>query len=318
MSNIVCSDNASPAAKIQTRRATEAEIDPALAFILGAFGQCAPMEQVLEFREYARRHGLGFEHLWITRNERTLLWAILPVMNPGRTALLLSPDRFIDQTPRSAIRALIDHAAEDCEKHGMRLAQALIDPARMDLIDAYAECGFRRVAELHYLQTAVRRPPPALNLPKTMRLETYSADLHALFARTILSSYEKSLDCPQLSGLQDIDDIIAGHQAAGEFNPKTWYLLHEDEEPLAVLLLNRVPQNGAMELVYLGLATKARGRGIGRLMMQQALTAAWESEMPRLTLAVDSKNIPALKLYYRQGMERIAGKAAMVRDLRPS
>jgi ribosomal protein S18 acetylase RimI-like enzyme len=36
----------------------------------------------------------------------------------------------------------------------------------------------------------------------------------------------------------------------------------------------------------------------------------------RLTLAVDARNIPALKLYYRHGMTRVASKLAFMRDLR--
>jgi ribosomal protein S18 acetylase RimI-like enzyme len=38
--------------------------------------------------------------------------------------------------------------------------------------------------------------------------------------------------------------------------------------------------------------------------------------LPRLTLAVDSRNVPALKLYYRHGMQQMGTKTAMLRDLR--
>jgi ribosomal protein S18 acetylase RimI-like enzyme len=36
----------------------------------------------------------------------------------------------------------------------------------------------------------------------------------------------------------------------------------------------------------------------------------------RFTLAVDSINVPALKLYYRHGFNRIGSKLALMRDLR--
>jgi len=36
----------------------------------------------------------------------------------------------------------------------------------------------------------------------------------------------------------------------------------------------------------------------------------------RLSLAVDARNVPALKLYYRQGMTRVTSKLAFMRDLR--
>jgi hypothetical protein len=38
--------------------------------------------------------------------------------------------------------------------------------------------------------------------------------------------------------------------------------------------------------------------------------------LPRLCLAVDALNVPALKLYYRQGMQRVGSKLALMRDLR--
>jgi ribosomal protein S18 acetylase RimI-like enzyme len=35
-----------------------------------------------------------------------------------------------------------------------------------------------------------------------------------------------------------------------------------------------------------------------------------------LSLAVDSRNVPALRLYYRHGLRRIGSRTAMVKDLR--
>jgi hypothetical protein len=49
--------------------------------------------------------------------------------------------------------------------------------------------------------------------------------------------------------------------------------------------------------------------------MRQALSVVAGRKLPRLCLAVDSLNTPALKLYYRHGMSRIASKIAMLRDL---
>ena len=36
----------------------------------------------------------------------------------------------------------------------------------------------------------------------------------------------------------------------------------------------------------------------------------------RLSLAVDANNAPALRLYYRHGLQRVGSKIAMMRDLR--
>ena len=37
--------------------------------------------------------------------------------------------------------------------------------------------------------------------------------------------------------------------------------------------------------------------------------------LPKLSLAVDSVNAPALKLYYRHGMRQMTRKLALMRDL---
>jgi ribosomal protein S18 acetylase RimI-like enzyme len=69
-------------------------------------------------------------------------------------------------------------------------------------------------------------------------------------------------------------------------------------------------------LVYLGLAPAARGRKLGEVMMRQALAATSQCKQAKLCLAVDARNAPALKLYYRHGMQRIGSKLALLRDLR--
>jgi ribosomal protein S18 acetylase RimI-like enzyme len=174
------------------------------------------------------------------------------------------------------------------------------------------------VAELIYLQAAPRRKAPAPALPPGLRWVGYSADTHALFGRAILGTYDRSLDCPSLNGLRGIEDVLAGHKASGEFDPRLWGALCEGERPLGVLLLARAAPGETMELVYLGLAPDARGRGLGDVMMREALAITAADGGGRLSLAVDSNNAPALRLYYRHGMQRVGAKLAMMRRLDPA
>jgi len=132
----------------------------------------------------------------------------------------------------------------------------------------------------------------------------------------VAATYEGSLDCPRLNGRRDIEDVLSSHKSAGEFDPKLWFLLRERETPLGVLLLSESLRSDSIELVYLGLTPAARGRKLGELMMRQAYATVSARNQPRLCLAVDSQNTPALKLYYRHGMHRIASKLALLRDLR--
>jgi len=50
--------------------------------------------------------------------------------------------------------------------------------------------------------------------------------------------------------------------------------------------------------------------------MRRAAAVAVASKHGRLSLAVDAGNLPALKLYWRHGMQVIGRKQALLRDLR--
>ncbi len=54
----------------------------------------------------------------------------------------------------------------------------------------------------------------------------------------------------------------------------------------------------------MGLLPAHRGRGIGRMLMEAALKAAWGSGLTRVELAVHADNAPAIALYERLGFER--------------
>jgi ribosomal protein S18 acetylase RimI-like enzyme len=53
-------------------------------------------------------------------------------------------------------------------------------------------------------------------------------------------------------------------------------------------------------VIYLGLTPAARGRGLGRAVLRRALELA-RANTPRLELAVDLRNTPAVQLYRATG-----------------
>ena len=247
-----------------------------------------------------------------------LLWSALPMVSPGRTMLL-----FGAPAPVADAAALAVGVEAVCEHHaarGVQLAQALIDPADAATTAAYAARAFTPVAELLYLQRSVRRSAAAPPTPPGLRVDPYSPATHAGFAAAIAASYRDSLDCPPLNGVRDIEDVVAGHKAAGEFDPGDWFLLSDDGStatgaPLGVLLLGLNTTGEGMELVYLGLAPAARGRGLGGYLMRLAEARSAERKARHLSLAVDAENAPALALYHRHGLQQIASKRAMMRVL---
>jgi mycothiol synthase len=295
------------------RPAQQSEIPDALSLVLGSPAAPADANQVADFTQFAGQRGIDLTELWVAGVGDQLGWAVLPIYSPGRTALVLTPS----QPPRGGdMVALIDRVCQAAGTRGVHLAQVLAEPGAVDMQRVYGECGFQQIAELLYLQSAIRRAPAPPRLPDGCAWHTYGEQTHSLFCRVIASTYMQSLDCPALSGLRDIEDIVAGHRASGEFDPRHWFALTRREEPVGVALLTRVPRVEMAELVYLGLTPEARGQGLGDVTMKQALWGVSQMGLQRLTLAVDSRNAPALKLYYRHGLGHIGSKTAMLRDLR--
>jgi GNAT superfamily N-acetyltransferase len=299
------------------RPAGAGEVDAALRLVLAGPGRTTGTDQqVQDFIGFARDRGIDLGLLWVAEQHGKLTHAALPIVSPGKTMLLFvshAEARSAEQTTGRLVESVCGLAPQ----RGVELAQALIDPGDEAMRRVYGACGFDVMAELIYLQGAPRADaaPPAL--PPRCRWVHYSAPTHEQFARTILASYRQSLDCPALNGLRRIEDVLEGHKASGVFDPGHWSLLVEEERPVGVLLLaSSGREQAAMELVYLGLPPEARGRKLGELLISQATAVAAATGHEHLTLAVDARNVPALKLYYRQGMNRITSKLALMRDLR--
>jgi GNAT superfamily N-acetyltransferase len=218
------------------------------------------------------------------------------------------------------LSGLIEEACDAASQSHVHLAQALIDPQEDVLLRVYTGAGFHAMAELLYLNAVPRAGTHEPILPPSLRWMHYAPHTHDAFARAITASYHNSLDCPALNGLRGIDDVIEGHKSSGVFNPQEWFVLTETnapDEPLGVLLLAASGRaENVMELIYLGLSPAARGRKLGELLMKQALAVVARESDRRLSLAVDSRNVPALKLYYRHGMSKVASKIALMKDLR--
>jgi ribosomal protein S18 acetylase RimI-like enzyme len=299
------------------RPAKPDEVEGAVRLILSPTGTPVDVQAAREFITFGRGRGIDFEGLLhVADRGGRVVSAAMPVISPGRTMLILAPGGTAGKAAEAAARHLMGPICELGRARGVHLAQALVDPQDTTLIAALEEGGFSRMAELHYLQVFPPVDGKLPDLPAGMEWVTYTPQVHDQYARTIVESYRQSLDCPSLNGLRDVEDVLAGHRASGVFDAGMWFLLREGGRPLGTLLLSETLRGDAMELTYLGLVPEARGRGLGELMVRQAMAVSGFRGHSRFCLAVDSQNVPALKLYYRHGMQRVGSKLAMLRDLR--
>ena len=156
--------------------------------------------------------------------------------------------------------------------------------------------------------TAVGRgsPDPALPAhpqpPPSFHWQPFGPEIEAEFRAVLEATYQGSLDMPELEGTRGLEDILDGHRGAGLCAPGRWQLgrIPGEPEAAAVLLMTEVAGRDAWEVIYLGLTPAARGRGLGRAVLRHALELA-RDHTPRLELAVDLRNTPAVRLYRAAG-----------------
>ncbi|MFM1866628.1 MAG: hypothetical protein RL591_36 [Planctomycetota bacterium] len=85
-----------------------------------------------------------------------------------------------------------------------------------------------------------------------------------------------------------------------------------------VCLMNVTPDGSDAELVYLGLAPEARGKGIGQALLTHGLHACSRSRCASVSLAVDTRNVFARRLYETNGFRRVSTRIALVRKTHAS
>ena len=288
---------------------------------------------IAEVLDEARRGEIDLSGLWVTRGRAgRIIGALLTQPLAGRAAAVWAPEVKVSWRRSALAAALVEAALADLQLRGFLLAQAVLDEsagpqAGRDLTRG----GMPRVTELIYLERDTATPlPPAAGVGRgsPTRSDPASALAHgrteslpagpeplpcfdwrpfgpaieAEFRAVLQATYVGSLDMPELEGARGLDDILEGHRAAGLFVAERWQLgrIPGEPESAAVLLLAEVHGRDAWEVIYLGLTPAARRRGLGRTVLRHALDLAHDN-VPRLELAVDLRNAPAVRLYQAAG-----------------
>ncbi len=273
-----------------------------------AYAQSAGLEtrrQVLAFEKNAEgREYVAGMCLWVPAK--------------GKSAMLFAPP--LSEYPESAgaTQAAIATALKDAQAAGIGIVQAILEPSDAAGKTVFAAAGLSRLATLAYMERKPPGSPPdaeEMELAPEFRVDGYRAETHGLFREAIERSYEGTLDCPFLAGMRDIEDAIEGHKGVGVFDPALWSVVLLGDKAVGCLLLAEIPARNGLELVYLGLAPEARGKGIARRLMKRVLAVASRRHFDVATLAVDAGNIPAVRLYKRCGYAKVAERVAMVARL---
>ncbi|HEY3244780.1 MAG TPA: GNAT family N-acetyltransferase [Phycisphaerae bacterium] len=248
-----------------------------------------------------------------------LLTAAAVIKSPGRTGIVILPPLEVSRADGDAPQALVAclrHLIDLARQRAIVLIQALLVPGDQLECRLLTEAGFSFLAELIYADRRGDIPALPADVESGVQLLSYRPERHYLFLRGLEASYEGSRDCPRLTGMRRTEDVLAGHRATGLHDPDLWLVAVKDEQVLGILLLTRVPQRDGLEIVYMGVSRAARGRGVGDRLILEAVAEGRRRACPLLTLAVDSANAPARRLYARWGFVETERRLAWIADCR--
>ena len=232
--------------------------------------------------------------IWVAREGRRILAVQVTVPLAGAACLFWLPSTIHDPADALIRAALGWYRAEGC-----KIAQALVRPGEEAWAAPLTRQGFRTITKLHQLTHDLTNLP-AINVD-ALRLVHYDRCEERLFAETLERTYQGTRDCPELNGVRTIDEILAGHRAQGRFESSRWWLATAHDLPIGVLMLTELLDGATWELAYVGLVPEARGQGLGRTLMLHAMHTLAHSDAMALTLAVDTRNTPARRLYESLG-----------------
>jgi ribosomal protein S18 acetylase RimI-like enzyme len=224
----------------------------------------------------------------------------LPVA--GATALVWPPQAATSSAQWEIEDGLLTYAIAWLRQRGAKLGQTLLAHEEAHLASSLKRHGFMHTTNLWYMLHDLRSLPTQLPAASTLTYQTYTDCDRTLFHQVLWRSYEQTRDCPEVNGVRTLEEIVAGHQAQGIYNPEHWWLARQGSQPVAALLVAEVPEQG-WDLSYVGVVSEARRRGIGQALTRKALTEARAAGAKQLTLAVDTRNLPAWNLYRRLGLE---------------
>lgn len=316
----------SPPEPFQIVVAASGRLEEAMSALLGAGPSAAA-----RFVRQAATAGVALDHIWCLADERDRYRAaVLSVASPGRAAMLLATHPR-DRQECDRIGTLVEAAALGSAAFA-DIAQALVDPSRTLEVQAFERGGLRRIATLDYLERnlpragALEAPPP----PGGWSIEPIAsaeilggsdprgipASVRAEVCSVLDRSYVDTLDCPGLAGMRGTQDVLDGHFGVGA-RTRHWLAAREGGAMHGVCLLNVAPDGSNAELVYLGLAPEARGRGVAASLLAHGMRACSRSFCSSVTLAVDARNSHACRLYDAHGFRRVSSRVALVRRTRP-
>ncbi len=241
--------------------------------------------------------------LWWARRKRWCVGAALIIESPGKTGVLFHTSANADGAEADCLVQLVRAMCSHTIGQGLSMVQTLLETDANQDVEMLKKAGFVKLARLVYMKLDLAAAP-TYQADASIAWRNYAELAEEELAEVIRRTYEGSLDCPGLSGVRKIEDVVAGHKASGVFCPQAWWLIERDSSLAGCILVNDSPTVPISEIVYVGVVGGHRGHGLGRVMLRRAAAEAHGRGSKAIRLAVDGRNHYAIRLYEAEGYRR--------------
>ena len=229
--------------------------------------------------------------MFTMRQGDTLCGAVMTQVRYGGVGVIWpprAPDRsdLEDQLLRTALSWL--------HQQGVHLVYSTLRRADVALAEPLQRGGFSRPTQLIILDR------PTESIVSDPLCARYEESCRAEFESALSTCLSNSLDFPELNSRRSIKEVLEGFQAAGS-SPEHWWILREQGRLVGVLML--APGHDDWEITYMGVVPEARRRGHARMLLRHASGEAHRHGAGSLTVCVEARNQPALRLYQTVGFQ---------------
>jgi ribosomal protein S18 acetylase RimI-like enzyme len=194
--------------------------------------------------------------------------------------------------------AVISVACRWLQSRGVKVCQAFGSESEREGFLCLERHGFRRVTQLLDMRRAVPQNP--VTEPTTIECSPFIANPDA-FTTALLLTYDGSLDCPELTGDRSPTELVDGFYSGRLSGQAWWFTVLDGGQPVGIVMWEAAVEPHTLEISYLGLVPWARGHGLGGELVRRTIDFARGRGFHTLSLSVDVRNLPAIRLYERHG-----------------
>ncbi len=286
------------------------DIDIALRFLTQQLPAEEQRQQIAATLSAAAAGELSLDGLLLARRDHRPVGALLTLLQDGGCASLWPPEVAVEQDVDVA-DALLQSAIGRLSSANVTFIQSIVEREELEGRRLLDKNGVPYLTDLVFMERNLNLAMPECGAE--LEFITYDQQTHRQFVDLLQRTYRATLDCPELDGMRTAEQALEGHRGTGTLHPEYWRLFRRDGNDVGVLLLSEHADQRAWELVYMGVAPEARGKGIGRDMLAMTLPLLPQQTSPTIFLAVDARNHYATAAYERIGFEVIATRALHLR-----